>query len=186
MQVDTHFQIKLDTKIDGKLGLMIVRRHSARKTDVIDATKCPKPSKKRTRKCVLTPWPFTANVSGRDGSRVKFNLNDELEAFGVVFEMKNEYLIEIMFNMISTQGAPKGEGQASWKHWKLLLVPLPSMDTYITKHCLSLRAQLDIQVRHFTYNLNMYVRILTLFTYFRLWPKYGMRKKRKSRKNRKV
>ena len=167
---------------------MIVRRHSARKTDVIDATKCPKPSKKRTRKCVLTPWPFTANVSGRDGSRVKFNLNDELEAFGYILEMKNEYLIEIMFNMISTQGAPKGEGQASWKHWKLLLVPLPSMDTYITKHCLSLRAQLDIQVSHY----NILVKIInSLITYIflhisRLWPKYAMRKTRRSRKNRKM
>jgi len=183
---------------------MIVRRHSARKTDIIDATKCPEPSKKRTQirtqksnqkgkqKCIQTfaqtPWPFTANVSGRNGTCVKFNLNDELESFGIILEMSGEYLIEIMFNMISTQGAPKGEGQSTWKHWKLLLVPLPSMDTYITKHCLSLRAQLDIQVSHY----NILVKIInSLITYIflhisRLWPKYAMRKTRRSRKNRKM
>ena len=127
-----------------------MRRHSERKTDIIDATKCiPKPSKKRTQKRSPLPCPFTAHVSGRDGTHVRFNLNDELEAFGVILEMKDEYLIEIKFHMISTDGTPLGKGKATWKHWKLLLVPLASMDTNITKYCLSLRAQLDVQVRHY-------------------------------------
>ena len=116
------------------IGLAIVRTDSSRKNDVIDAIDVA------GKNC-----PFTAKISGRAGTDVKFNLANVVHAYGMILQLVDEQLIDIEFHMISTHGA-SGKGSDSWKHWKLILIPLPAMDTFISKHSLSLRAQIDIQV----------------------------------------
>ena len=134
VQKRTPFQIKLGSRYSTMLGLAIVRTDSSRKNNIIDAIDVA------GQNC-----PFTATISGRAGTHVKFNLDNVVHAYGMILQLMDEQLIDIEFHMISTHGA-SGKGSDSWKHWKLLLIPLHSMDDFISKHFLSLRAQIDIQV----------------------------------------
>ena len=89
--------------------------------------------------------PFSAFVSKRKGTYLRLTLDDVTESYGVLHEVKDEDLIDITFNVLSTDGGA-GEGKESWKHWKLLIVPMPSISSMITKEALAFRAQIDIQV----------------------------------------
>jgi len=140
----------METPFTGQIALGILKRHIEHKDEVVDGLRST------GQNC-----PFVAYPSKDKNGTVYRDLllGGEVLVRGAIIEMNNEKLINIVFNMYSTELDADGRKIENAKHWRLIVIPLTGQDygNIISERSMSLRAQENIQVRQ----LNIYYLVRT-------------------------
>jgi len=139
MRLETNkvVQFELEQPFTGKVAIAIVKRHVEHKNEVVDGLRST------GHRC-----PFVAYTSNKnDTTYEELDLDGEVCANGAILNMRNEKIINIVFNMFSTETDAEGRKIENAKHWKLMVVPISHQNGgFISQNSMSLRAQQDIQV----------------------------------------
>lgn len=163
MRLETNkvVQFELEQPFTGKVAIAIVKRHVEHRNEVVDGLRST------GHRC-----PFVAYTSNKnDTTYEELDLDGEVRAHGAILNMRNEKIINIVFNMFSTETDGKSHFSKSLafdiynfmdffsnllaegrkienaKHWKLMVVPIFHHNGgFISQNSMGLRAQEDIQV----------------------------------------